>query len=235
MPSAVNRLHEKLHLISRWVASAGGLSDWPAVLLLSVFRTRPACGSSIWARWARAFFPRVCFRPRALKGLRIGINPAELGNFVIYEEVFIENVYDLSKVQFEPDTIIDCGAYEGYFTLLAIARFPGARFLAFEPQPANHAALLENLSLNGLKVDARREAVSVMVGQLPFAGEGFGGHLCPARDCHASERVTVSNLCELIGSLASKRLLLKLDVEGEEAENLTGTAFSTSEQLCDLL
>jgi len=210
MRSTLDRLQKKLDLIGRLVASVRGPLEWPAAILLAIFRTRH--------RWARGFFPRVYVRPKALKGFRIGINPAKLDNFVIYEEVFIENIYDLSKVQFEPDTVIDCGAYEGYFTLLAKARFSKARFLVFEPQPNNYAALVDNLSLNDLEVDVRREAVSVTTGQMPFSGDGCDGHLSSALD--SSERVTVSNLCEVIDNMTTKRLLLKLDVEGEEEKIL---------------
>jgi FkbM family methyltransferase len=218
MRSTLNRLQQKWNLIDRYVASVSGTSDWPAVLLLSVLRTRPARGSSIWARLIRMLFPRVYIRPRLLNGLQIGLNPASLDNFVIYEELFVESIYDLSTVRFQPDTVIDCGAYEGYFTLLAKARFSGARLLAFEPQPENYAGLVHNLSLNDLKVDTHREAVSVAAGQMPFSGEGCSGHL--GSDLDSSDRVTVSNLCEVIANTATRRLLLKLDVEGEEEKIL---------------
>lgn len=53
---------------------------------------------------------------------------------------------------------------------------------------------------------------------MPFLGEGCDGHLGSALD--PSDRVTVSNLCEVIDNTAPKRLLLKLDVEGEEEKIL---------------
>ena len=50
---------------------------------------------------------------------------------------------------------------------------------------------------------------------------GFGGHLDSKRD-FASIPVQVANLREVIKGLASQRLLLKLDVEGEEDKILPG-------------
>jgi FkbM family methyltransferase len=216
----MDRLQRKFETIKRWLMSVRGPTDWPAALLLAVFRTRTPNGNGLLAQCIRVIIPRIYFRPKKLRGYQIGINPADLGNLVIYEEVFIEQVYDLSKLRFRPETIIDCGAYEGYFTLLAKTSFSESKLLCFEPHPTNFAALLQNLSLNNLLVDVRREAVSVMDGKMPFSGAGCGGHLCANIDDVETARVKVSNLREIIENLKPMRLLLKLDIEGEEAKIL---------------
>jgi FkbM family methyltransferase len=155
-----------------------------------------------------------------LNGLRVSIRPADTGNLVIYEEVFISRAYDLSQLRFEPTLVIDGGAYEGYFTLLAKGRFPNAKYLVFEPQPENYAALLTNLSLNSLNIDARKTALSTLAGELPFSGTSMGGRL--GYDTGAKEiiQVQVTDICEVIGECNASSLLLKLDVEGEEASIL---------------
>jgi FkbM family methyltransferase len=134
---------------------------------------------------------------------------------VIYEEIFVERVYDLNGTPFVPDTVVDCGGFEGYFTLLARARFPQARFVVFEPNPANFEAMCSNFERNGLSVDARRQAVSARAGEGYFAGQGLGGHLIAAADSPGN-RVRVTDLPELIRDMKPRQLLLKLDVEGEE-------------------
>jgi hypothetical protein len=52
---------------------------------------------------------------------------------------------------------------------------------------------------------------------MSFLGAGFSGRLTTADvDADMSTRVRVVNLCKIIYELAPARLLLKLDVEGEE-------------------
>src|SRR5215213_7147243 len=105
------RIERKLAEVQQWVDSVNSVSDCPAAILLGLFRTRPADGKGLGARAARALFPQFWIRPRRLNGLWLRINPADLSQFVIYEEVFIEGIYDLGRVGFTPDAVIDCGAY----------------------------------------------------------------------------------------------------------------------------
>jgi predicted RNA methylase len=99
-------------------------------------------------------------RPKQLHGLSIRLDPAQLSQFVIYEEVFVEGVYDLDRVSFTPDAIVDCGSFEGYFSLLARARFAAAPIVAFEPNARNLEGLRANVARNHLDIDVRAEAVS---------------------------------------------------------------------------
>jgi FkbM family methyltransferase len=134
---------------------------------------------------------------------------------MVYKELFLEKVYEFSSIRFEPDAVLDCGGYHGYFTLLANVRFPSAKFLAFEPSPLNYKVMLSNFERNGLPIDARQQAVSIHSGAMMFSGEGAGGHLATTVD-ENSFQVEVVDLREIVSDFASRRLLLKLDVEGEE-------------------
>ena len=142
------RLERKVAEIQRWIGSVAGAADWPAAGALAMFRTRPAAGEGILARWSRRLMPHIWVRPARLNGLAVRISPAEVSQFVIYEEVFIDGVYDLDQVAFAPDAIIDCGAFEGYFSLLAATRFPGVPIVAFEPNERNLDGLRANVSRN---------------------------------------------------------------------------------------
>jgi hypothetical protein len=51
---------------------------------------------------------------------------------------------------------------------------------------------------------------------MSFLGAGFGGSLTRSAAEEAGIRVQVANLCDVITGLSPRRLLLKLDVEGEE-------------------
>jgi len=197
------------------MASALGPRDWPAALLLAIFRTRPPVGNGMIARVARRLFAHVWIRPRRLNGLRLRIDPASMSQFTIYEEVVIGNAYDLDLLAFTPDAVIDCGAFEGYFSLLARARYGDVPIVAFEPNAVNFEGLLANIGGNGLSIDARASAVSVRDGVGQFAGGGCGGRLTGAGDAQ-SVGVPLVDLRRVIAELEPSRLLMKIDVEGEE-------------------
>ena len=209
------RIDRKLAEIQRWIDSVAGAADWPAAGALAMFRTRPAAGEGSFARWSRRLVPHIWVRPARLNGLAVRISPAELSQFVIYEEVFIDGVYDLDQVAFTPDAIIDCGAFEGYFSLLAATRFPGVPIVAFEPNARNLDGLRANVRRNGVAIEIRPEAVSTSDGTATFAGGGCGGRLGEATP--ESVIVRVSDLRRVVAESRSARLLLKLDIEGEEA------------------
>ena len=211
----LTRIERKFAEVQRWVDAVGSLADWPAAVLLAMFRTRPAAGHGIAARWSRRLFPHIWIRPAKLGGWAVRIDPSDTSQFVIFEEAFFEEVYRLDAVRFTPDAIIDCGAFEGYFSLLAASRFPGVPIIAFEPDRRNLEGLNANAKRNYLAIDIRAAAVSTMDGTASFAGGGCGGRLAsPAAE---SIVVPVLDLRRLLSELKAERLLLKLDIEGEEA------------------
>jgi|KBSMisStandDraft_5_1062788.scaffolds.fasta_scaffold60838_3 FkbM family methyltransferase len=212
----MNRLIRKLRHTRSWVHSSG-ITDLPTAILLSACRTRQPFAANPRLSRFQGMIPRLRLHPRSLQGFSIDIDPSDVAELMIYEECFVDGIYDFSVVTFEPDVVIDCGGFEGYFTLLAGARFPSAALLAFEPHPENYKLMCRNFERNGIKVDARREAVSNRNGEMSFLGAGFSGRLATAEvDDDTSMRVPVVNLCKIIDELAPARLLLKLDVEGEE-------------------
>jgi FkbM family methyltransferase len=209
------RLALKWATTRRWLFSSFSIQDWPVALLLSIFRTRPSVGTSPYAQIVNWLFPRLRIRPKRLKGYEVSLSPSDLANLIIYEEIFLSQTYDLSLVDFSPDVIIDCGAYEGYFTLLARAHFKDVFCISFEPNRDNYRALLANCRVNKIKnVDARNEAVSVYQGESAFCGSGFGGHLICGETPTEGGSVKVSDLRDFVEG--SQRLLLKIDIEGEE-------------------
>jgi len=200
----LSRLERKLAEVQTWVDSTHGAADWPSAIALALLRTRPA-----------RIAPYIWLRPQRLNGLRIRINPSDLSQFVIYEEFFVTRLYDLDRVAFIPDAVVDCGAYAGYFSLLARLKYAGATLLAFEPNVGNFENLVANIRANHLSIEAVPAAVSTSDGTATFSGRGCGGRLdATARD---SVIVKVADLRRVISALHSERLLLKLDIEGEEA------------------
>jgi len=125
--------------------------------------------------------------------------------------------------------VIDIGAHVGYYTLLA-ARQVGTngKVYAFEPEPDNHAILLENLELNGYdNVVATRMAVSNQEGSatLFLTALDSGRHSMyhqglPERGSVSVETTTLDSF--LPAEDRPRVNLIKIDVEGAEIPVLDG-------------
>lgn len=137
------------------------------------------------------------------------------GNEVLHalDEIFISEFY---KIPFKSDTplVIDCGAHIGFSVIYTKLKFPGARVIAFEPDPKNFELLSRNIDSFNLKdVVLRNEAVWVEDTELSFAGTGT-----------MSSKIDINNVTGTIKTKAIrlKNLLnqridfLKLDIEGAE-------------------
>jgi FkbM family methyltransferase len=126
------------------------------------------------------------------------------------------------------DVLYDVGANVGVYTLLAAVAVPGSRVVAFEPAPANFAALCANLDLN--EVAERSIAVPLALGDR--AGAAFidrdGSVPGASVSLHGTEReqaitVLVDRLDEVVERYGLPRPdHLKLDVDGSELDVLAG-------------
>jgi len=171
---------------------------------------------AVFARPIRQLFPRVTIALRRLGGMKVDIQLGNQADLVIFEEIFIGNVYPFSLMSFVPDAVVDCGGFAGYFTLLAAAEYPLAKLIVFEPNSMNYRRMRKNFELNRLSVDSRREAVSNAAGLRRFHENGCGSRLEGDESGASSVAVQAIRLSEFVGNLQSERILLKLDVEGEE-------------------
>jgi FkbM family methyltransferase len=189
-------------------------------LLLGLFGMVAPSQDQSKNRWWRAFasiVPRFWLRPKQLNGMRILVNPTDWSQTVIFEEVFLRNVYDLNKVSFAPEVIVDCGAHVGMFSMLAAATFPQARIFAFEPNPRNAAYIRRQVQKNHLGITILESAVSTEVGVHEFAGENsHSGRLRKISNGLSKYTVSTINFPAMLKELQAKSLLLKMDIEGEE-------------------
>jgi FkbM family methyltransferase len=115
--------------------------------------------------------------------------------------------------------LFDLGAHLGTVALPA-ARL-GARVLAVEPSPRNHAALAESVRRTGLPVDLVQAAVSDVPGTLHLVEDGPFTRVREAAGpgTVAVPTVTLGDLARRAGGLPD---VLKIDVEGHELEVLRG-------------
>lgn len=131
---------------------------------------------------------------------------------------------------FVPDdgVLVDVGANWGYFPLFLAAR-PGFRghILAVEPFPASAAALAGVIAATG--IENRVEPLAIALGAAPgraaMSAEVFTGNNRISRD--GAVQVPVETLDRIVAARNLARLdLLKIDVEGAEADVIRGAARS---------
>jgi FkbM family methyltransferase len=127
---------------------------------------------------------------------------------------------------------LDVGAHVGHFTILAAARVGGSgRVLAFEPAPSNLERLRRNLALNdlGRPVEVLPVALSARRGTASFFDDGGtdGTEFSMVAPRQEGSGRAFDAAVETIDDVCAARQiervdLVKIDVEGAEAEVLRG-------------
>jgi hypothetical protein len=72
--------------------------------------------------------------------------------------------------------ILDVGAAEGLYALIAKCLRPNATVMAFEPFGPRHRELLRNVHLNGFDIACPRVAISNFIGVSDFVADGVHSH-----------------------------------------------------------
>lgn len=122
--------------------------------------------------------------------------------------------------------LVDVGANYGYFSLLWASLHPANRAIAFEPAPANAAALSHNVATNGFgsRIEVVAAAVGRERGEVRFAQNleqsGWSGI---ARDGASGTALPMVALNEALASSPGPIALLKIDTEGHDWEVLEGS------------
>jgi FkbM family methyltransferase len=181
------------------------------------------------------------FAAMRLRSARHGAEPAqerifgrimEADNYetllYLYFEVFALQEYAFESSKRAPH-IIDAGANIGMATLFFKVIFPAATIEAFEPSPASFRLLERNVAANGLAgVRLHNAALAGTAGVTSFYVEtadetSLIASTRPGRG--ARQRIEVEAVT-LSSQIESEVDLLKLDVEGSEAEVLEEVAAS---------
>ncbi len=204
--STLSSFAKRARLVAAFIASGSSPGQWLRLGLLGWSRGNPS-------GWLPTRVGAVRVSPTALHGRTVVVDVTDLGHLVSFEEIFVLKAYDLGRVPFQPHVIVDCGAHAGFFAALAAAAFPHAPIVAFEPNPVNVTWLRQNLESHRATVHDAAVSIANRHGNFT-ASDSNAGRLTAG----AGSPVRVVDLRQQLPSLPD--LLLKMDVEGEEAKLL---------------
>jgi FkbM family methyltransferase len=146
----------------------------------------------------------------------------------VLSEVFLSGVYE---TDFTEAGVVDAGAHKGYFAAYALVR-GAAAVVSVEPQSQNFAALARSADsvLAAGRWTAHRSAVKATDGEalLSVMSESWAHRtvapgIAPAGEVEAVPAVSLPRLLDEVAAHGCGRLVVKLDVEGDECEIVLGT------------
>jgi FkbM family methyltransferase len=166
----------------------------------------------------------IRLRLRAM-GRSFSCSIADYTQLLALREVFIDEDYRLDA-GIAPRTIIDLGSNIGASLIYFRLRYPQARIVGFEPDPAVFARLQRNMAQFG-GVEVHNVAVAGSRGEMTFfryPQHSWASSLIPLWGT-AADRLTVATrtLDDILDDVGEPTLdLLKMDIEGSEWDVLPG-------------
>jgi FkbM family methyltransferase len=132
-----------------------------------------------------------------------------------YHEIICEEIYKFNSNESSP-VILDCGANIGLATLYFKIHYPGAKVLAFEPDPNIFAALKNNIELHNFEgVELFNEAIGHKQETLLFNMEGGHSGMLVNNVTDRTVPVRVTPLKDVLAKFDQVEFL-KIDIEGHE-------------------
>jgi FkbM family methyltransferase len=137
-------------------------------------------------------------------------------DLAVVAQVFVDGEYD-TDYGIEPECIVDAGANIGASPIYFANRFPAARVVAIEPDPANYAILCSNVRRwpQITPVHAALWPEDTMV-ELSDPGYGTWGYQASVSRDGSIPAMSMNRLLESNG--LERVDLLKIDIEGAERE-----------------
>ena len=144
---------------------------------------------------------------------------ANTSDFAVLDQIFVYEDYKF-PIDFEPQLIIDGGAYGGYSSVFFANRFPKAKIIAIEPEASNFKLLKEN-TRNYKNIDLINAGIWNKPAYLRIKDIGLGHWGFMVEEVTDSEEfsfkaVTIGKILKRSGYKEID--ILKLDIEGSEKE-----------------
>ena len=143
-------------------------------------------------------------------------------NLFDLDELIIFSFYWLNKSRYKK--VIDIGANIGLHSII-LAKL-GYEVNAYEPEHDHYSKLEKNLALNNVKVKAKKVAISNKFGEATFIkvlGNTTGSHISGSKPNPYGELEKIKVNLEPFNEIVKEADLIKMDVEGHEAEILLST------------
>lgn len=140
-----------------------------------------------------------------------------------FEEVFVERQYEIPFDRLAPRRVLDLGANVGYASVYFASRWGGAEILAVEPA-AENMALLERNTRAWARIARLQAAVWPRAAQVSIANPHDAANAFRmSEDASGNEAVPGYTIGGLMDRQGWDDIdVLKMDVEGAEAEILRG-------------
>jgi FkbM family methyltransferase len=143
----------------------------------------------------------------------------------VFDQLFVWREYSLVGDRLaDQRVILDLGANVGYASAYFATRYPDARILAVEPDPANYQRCVKNLAPYGNRVRILQGAVWSRCARLALSRGSYGDGREWATQVTEAAAVSDADvdawdIPRLIDILQEKSVdLVKIDIEGSEAE-----------------
>jgi len=185
-------------------------------------------GQADAASWLQSSARRVEVAPLALRGLTLRIRPRST-DVCVLEDVFWTHRHLPPATIRNPRLIVDLGCYTGLTTVHYAQLFPEATVVGVEMDPGNAGVCRENIAAYRDRCMVFQMAVAGVAGWRTYGklpGDEWAHSITDANADAAAEprRVRATTIDALLSAFGDQPVdLLKLDVEGAEAEIL-GTA-----------
>ncbi|HEY4784823.1 MAG TPA: FkbM family methyltransferase [Bacteroidales bacterium] len=212
-----SKFKRKILITKQYIKLGSSIQDKFLLILYSLIRNRPFKGTNLYAKLGKTFIPKITFHTKSFNNYKIAFDSGDITHFTIVDEFLINKIYDLKKLNFIPEQIIDCGGHIGLFSVLAKSHFKNVPIVIFEPNPYNIGFIKNHIKINQIEnIKLIEKAVSIVETDMWFDNKSasFGGHLINDKD-NKGILVKTVDLLKFIPEKATK-LLLKIDIEGEE-------------------
>lgn len=142
-------------------------------------------------------------------------------DYKVFYQVFIQEIYKLNNLVFEPELVIDGGANVGFSSLYFSSAFPSATIISIEPDEGNFKMLEKNTSKEK-RIEAIQKAIWSKNKKLVVLSNNDGewGKTVKESDNVAEKNIVSSiSINEIVDRFELKKIdIVKLDIEGAEKE-----------------